>query len=136
MVLDTMIFAYAAFRTPPFWEEAYAVLMKASDVSVPESFFAEFVNVAWLNVRRGALSASAAEAALIDVRHYVANHVPIDDLWLDALRLSVSANHSPYDTLFVALAEREATRLVTYDAKLLTAFPNVALSPAEYLRKS
>ena len=54
-------------------------------------------------------------------------------LWRRALDLPVETDHPPYDTLFVALAEREGTRLVTYDAKLLAAFPNVAVTPADFL---
>jgi predicted nucleic acid-binding protein len=129
-----MIVAYAVFNVQPFLPDVDAVLKRAaSDVAVPESFLAEFVNVAWLYTRKSGISLATAEAALNDALQYVNRRVRIDDLWHDALRLAVSVGHSPYDTLFVALAEREATRLVTYDSKLLTAFPAVAISPADYL---
>jgi predicted nucleic acid-binding protein len=41
----------------------------------------------------------------------------------------MNSNVAAYDTLFVELAVRERTRLVTFDAKLLAAFPNVAVRP-------
>jgi predicted nucleic acid-binding protein len=133
MVIDTMVFAYAALGTTPFRHESLAVLAAASDVAVPESFLAEFVNVAWLNVRAGRIPESAADAALDDVLRYVSRRVPVSDLWHDALRLAFRHSCSPYDMLFVALAEAEGTRLVTFDAKLLQTFPSVAIAPLDYL---
>ena len=41
----------------------------------------------------------------------------------------MNANVAAYDTLFVELAVRERKQLVTFDAKLLAAFPNVAVRP-------
>jgi predicted nucleic acid-binding protein len=133
LVVDTMVFVYAALNVQPFRDDCYAVLTAGPDVIVPESLLAELLNAAWMHVRKSGLSVATAEAALDDALSYVARRVPIDDLWHDGLRLAVAAGHSPYDTLFVALAEREGTQVITYDAKLLTTFPGIAVSPAEYL---
>ncbi len=113
MVIDTMVVAYAVFDVRPFRPEVDAVLAQAREVLVPESFLAELTNVAWMYVKRGGTNLATAEAALDDALRYVDRRVPIDDLWHDALKLAVAANHSPYDTLFIALAERERTKLVT-----------------------
>lgn len=133
MVIDTMVVAYAVFDVRPFRPEVDAVLTRVPEVLVPESFLAELTNVAWMYVKRGGTDLATAGAALDDALRYIDRRVPIDELWQDALRLAVGAGHPPYDTLFVALAEREGTRLVTYDAKLLRAFPAVAMTPADFL---
>jgi predicted nucleic acid-binding protein len=40
------------------------------------------------------------------------------------------SNIAAHDTLFVELAARERKHVVTFDAKLLAAFPNVAVRPS------
>jgi predicted nucleic acid-binding protein len=45
----------------------------------------------------------------------------------------MNSNAAVYDTLFVELAVRERKRLVTFDAKLLAAFPDVAVRPSEVI---
>jgi predicted nucleic acid-binding protein len=41
----------------------------------------------------------------------------------------LNSNAAAYDTLFVELAVRERKPLVTFDAKLLATFPDVAVRP-------
>jgi hypothetical protein len=41
----------------------------------------------------------------------------------------MNSNVAACDTLFVELAVRERKQLATFDARLLTAFPNVAVRP-------
>ena len=135
MGIDTLIFVYTVVNVQPFRDESSAVVTATSEVVAPESLIAELVNAAWMHTRRSGLSLATAEAALDDALRYVSRRVPIDALWHDALRLAVRAGHSPYDTLFVALAEREGTELITYDAKLLAAFPGVAVAPADFLAR-
>jgi len=50
-------------------------------------------------------------------------------LWRGALVRACNSNVAAYDTLFVELAVREQKPLATFDAKLLAAFPDVALRP-------
>lgn len=46
-----------------------------------------------------------------------------------ALTRALNSNLAAYDTLFVELAVRERRPLVTFDAKLLSTFPDVAVRP-------
>jgi predicted nucleic acid-binding protein len=46
-----------------------------------------------------------------------------------ALVRALNANVAAYDTLFVELAVRERKPLVTFDARMLAAFPQVACRP-------
>jgi len=48
---------------------------------------------------------------------------------------ALNANVAACDTLFVELAVREHKPLVTFDAKLLAAFPNVAVRPNALVAK-
>ena len=56
-------------------------------------------------------------------------------LWRGALARALNSNVAAYDTLFVELAVREHTPLVTFDAKLLAAFPDVSVRPSVFAAK-
>ena len=55
--------------------------------------------------------------------------VPTRRLWRGALARALNSDVAAYDTLFVELAVRERRPLVTFDARLLAAFPDVATRP-------
>lgn len=128
-----MVFAYALLGVPEFREESLAVLDASPDILVPDSFRAELVNVVWLWVRQKALPLQVGIEVLLDADALVTQVVPSAALWERALALAVKADHPAYDTLFVALAESADTKLVTYDSKLQTSFPDRVLSPSEFL---
>jgi predicted nucleic acid-binding protein len=79
--------------------------------------------------KRGALRRLSL-AAQLGIRS-----VPIRRLWRGALARAMNSNVAAYDTLFVELAVRERKQLVTFDARLLTAFPNVAVRPSAIVTK-
>ena len=133
MVIDTMIFVYALVDIPQFRDESLSVLDACPDILVPDSFRAEFVNVVWLWVRDRALPFQAGMAALRNADALLTRVESGAELWERALTLSVEANHPAYDTLFVALAESADTRVITYDSRLQRSFPELTLSPSEFL---
>ncbi len=133
MVVDTMVFAYALLGVPRFRDEALAVLTNGDEILVPDSFRAELVNVVWQWIRENQLDLELGIDVLADADALITHAAPTDELWERALELSVAAKHPAYDTLFVALAERENTGLVTYDAKLRKKFQNQTISPSEFL---
>jgi predicted nucleic acid-binding protein len=55
--------------------------------------------------------------------------VPSKTLWRGALERAVQSGVAVDDTLFVELAIREDLPLATFDAKVLAAFPDVAVRP-------
>ena len=67
------------------------------------------------------------------VNEIIDREVRVGTLWERALQLAVSADHPPYDAIFAALAEREGTRVVTYDQRFRLAFPELTMSPTEFL---
>ncbi|MDT7043472.1 type II toxin-antitoxin system VapC family toxin [Candidatus Nitronereus thalassa] len=133
MVVDTMVFAYALLGVPRFRDESLAVLTQVDSVLVPDSFRAELVNVVWQWIREHQQTLEVGMDVLTDADALITYAAPADELWERALELSVEANHPAYDTLCVALAERENTGLITYDTKLRKKFQNQTISPSDFL---
>jgi predicted nucleic acid-binding protein len=123
VVIDTMVLAFALIGKAEHHRRAVAALAEAEDLWAPESISAELVNVLWLWVRHRGVEPTAAVAALRDAEALLTGFVPIRQLWERALELSIGCGHSPYDTLFVALAIQRGTTVLTDDRTLLQRFP-------------
>ena len=133
MVVDTNVFVYALVGASEFRENSLTVLHFPDDLVVPGSFRAEFTNAMWLYTRRGELTIQQCLNAMQYVDEMVDREVGVAVIWERALQLAVRADHPPYDAIFAALAEREGTRVVTYDRRFREAFPDLTVSPAEFL---
>ena len=133
MVVDTMVFAYALIGASEFRDESLAVLHAPEDVLVPDSFRAEFANVLWQYIRQRQPTIQQCLEVMRDADQIVDKEIAAASLWERALQLAVEADHPAYDALFTALAERETTRVVTYDERLRQSFPDLTISPAEFL---
>ena len=118
-----MVVAFALIGQADLHEKSIRFLRDAKDLWAPESLRAELVNVMWLWVRHRGVDPAVAIERLRDVDGLLTGLVPIADLWETALELAVARDHSPYDTLFVALAISQNTKLVTADEALLRRFP-------------
>ena len=99
----------------------------------PANIQAEIVNVLWLAIRNEAFDLEEGLQKLEAANCLINRIVPISNLWRTALLLSTNTDHSPYDTLFVALAEMEDTKLLTYDQQLQNHFSDRAIIPASYI---
>jgi len=62
---------------------------------------------------------------LDDAEALVTRSVPATSPWHRAVEMAVDRRHPVYDTLFVALAEAERTKLVTRDARLRERYPEL-----------
>ncbi len=127
MIIDTMILAYAVLEVPEFGEESVAVLKAVDQITAPASIEAELLNVIWQWGQRGEDTKIAA-AAYHAASRLLNDLIPVETLWPTALELAFSRRHSPYDTLFIAAARLRHTKVVTYDKKLLTLFPDDTLT--------
>jgi predicted nucleic acid-binding protein len=123
VVVDTMVLAFALIGEAELHHRAVEALAAADDLWAPESINAELVNVLWLWVRHRGVEPAAAVEVLRDVEALLTGFVPIRQLWEQALALSIDHGHSPYDTLFVALAIERGTTVLTDDRDLLERFP-------------
>ena len=124
MVIDTMVFAYALLKVEDKYEQALSVLESTEQIIVPDSLFAELGNVVWQWIQFRQLSLDLGLAVLEDAEALVDKIVPSVMVRKIALELSVQKNHPFYDTLFVATAIQEKTKVLTYDRQLAQQFPN------------
>jgi predicted nucleic acid-binding protein len=132
-VVDTNVLAYYAFNTPPFNEEVSSLFSTSFELIAPDSWYAEFLNVVWQAIRFQDISPGYGLELLDEVERLLNWSVPVHSLWREALVVAEENGCSTYDTLFVALAEREHCDLLTYDQQLLTDFPRVAKKPDKVL---
>ncbi len=123
MIVDTMVMAYAMLGVAKFGEESAAALELLDEIIAPASVEAELLNVVWQWASHGENVDNVA-AAYFEASSMWTELIPVESLWPLALDLALTKNHSPYDTLFVAAARVRRTKLVTYDKKLLKAFPS------------
>lgn len=131
-VVDTNVVAYHLLGTHRFAAEAESFLKSAGEIFAPAVWEAEIANVIWMAARTGVLPATEAPARLAFATRLGVFSVSIRTLWQGALMRSLKSGVAVYDTLFVELADREKVPLVTFDRKLLRAFPGVAKQPREF----
>ena len=81
----------------------------------PDLILVECANVAWQRVRTGAVPLAQAEALLAALPRWFDTLTPAGELYEQAFRVAHGLGHPVYDCLYLALAEREETSLVTAD---------------------
>jgi predicted nucleic acid-binding protein len=129
-VVDTNVVAYYLLATEPFVEEVRAFWHRPLDLAAPTLWEAEMANVLWMAARTGVIEKRVALRRLGLAARLGIRSVPIRRLWRGALARALNSNVAAYDTLFVELAARERKPLVTFDVRLLSAFPDVAVRPS------
>ncbi|MCH8068807.1 MAG: type II toxin-antitoxin system VapC family toxin [Candidatus Marinimicrobia bacterium] len=135
LVIDTNILFYYIAKVEPFFKHSHAILEAEVEFVAPDIWRPEFLNALWVASRLGAMDENELINYLPLAANIIDRTVPADRIWTDALQLAVKTGHPPYDTLFVALAQKEKTLLVTFDKKILELFPGIAKRPDEILRK-
>ena len=130
-VIDTNVVAYLLLGTEAFVDEARACLEDVSDPIAPAHWEAELTNVIWMATRTGVLSRDEGLARLGLARRLGIQSVPTATLCQGALLRSVTSAIPVCDTLFVELAARTTTPLLTFDKTVLRAFPDLARRPRD-----
>jgi predicted nucleic acid-binding protein len=133
VVVDTNVVAYYLLGTTPFVDEVQAFWHRPLDLAAPTLWEAEVSNVLWMAARTGVIDRPTALRRLGLAARLGIRSVPTRRLWRGALARAMNSNVAAYDTLFVELAVRERKPLVTFDAKLLAAFPDVAARPQSFV---
>ncbi len=95
-----------------------ADLLLDQELIAPELWMIEAANALWRRVSRGALTAPEAEERLLELSNAPVASIPITDDIFAAAGLSSSMDHPVYDCLYIALAQRENTTLITADTRL------------------
>lgn len=135
-VVDTNVIAYALLPVEPAGSAARAALGRVGRIAVPDVLRAELVNALWQWARYREVASDAALAMLDDADALLDEVVPANTLWADALRLATAHGRSPYETLFVALARRLGTTVITFDQRLKAAFPHDVWLVPEFLART
>jgi predicted nucleic acid-binding protein len=133
VVVDTNVVAYLVLGSSDFGEESRAFWRDADELLAPASWEAELANVVWMAVRTGRVSAAVGILKLQIASRLGINSIAVRALWQGALARAVASDVPAYDTLFVELADREQVPLVTFDRKLLAAYPDIAKRPKDWL---
>jgi predicted nucleic acid-binding protein len=133
VVVDTNVIAYYVLGAADFAEESRTFWRSAGELLAPSSWEAELANVVWMAVRTGGVAAAEGGFKLQLAARLGIHSVAVRALWQGALARAVASDVPVYDTLFVELADREQVPLVTFDRKLLAAYPAVAKRPKELL---
>ena len=97
------------------WAEQLA---EASMVLAPELMLTEVANALWKLQRSGSLAGVDPQPLLADARDLVDQLEPDRELQVEALALACHLDHPVYDCLYLALARREAARILTADQRL------------------
>ena len=99
--------------------EAQALAATRYVLLAPDLIIAECANVAWRRVRDGQISREQAEASLKALPAWFEHLTPAAQLHEAAFSIAHALNHPVYDCLYIALAARDDTPLVTADAALV-----------------
>jgi len=103
-------------------------LLESSDQYVaPDLLFAEVANTIWKKVMRGELSGDDAQRLVNDIESIAVTTVPCRELAADAHALALATGRTVYDAMYLALAIRLKTRLLTADKRLANAVASIAM---------
>jgi len=125
IVVDTNVLAYL-YLPGELTSAAEALLEHDPHWIAPLLWRSEFRNILAGYMRRKSLTLDQAHTVQSEAEGLLAgSEYEVDSLRV--LELVRDSDCSAYDCEFIALAQTLETKLVTMDAKLLKAFPNVAL---------
>ena len=125
IVVDTNVLAYL-YLPGELTSAAEALLEHDPHWIAPLLWRSEFRNILAGYMRRKSLTLDQAHTLQSEAEGLLAgSEYEVDSLRV--LELVRDSDCSAYDCEFIALAQTLETKLVTMDAKLLKAFPNVAL---------
>jgi predicted nucleic acid-binding protein len=132
IVVDTNLIGYLLVQSPRS-QQAEQILQVDPEWIAPWLWRSELRNVLVQYVRAGHLDLKEAQV-LMGRAEAVMRDRDQEVVSRSVLALAEASGCTAYDCEFVEVAQRTDAPLVTVDQQLLTAFPNTAVSPDEYLR--
>jgi len=102
-------------------EAARHLLTLPHEYLAPDLLFAETANTIWKKIRRGELKLEEGRRLVADIGRIAVEAVACRALAEDAHALANATGRTVYDALYVALAVRLETRLITADDRLAAA---------------
>ena len=99
-------------------DAARRLLAATHQYLAPDLLFPEVGNAIWKKVRRGELTAGEGRRLAVDISSIAVETVPTRGLMIDAHALAITTGLTVYDAMYLALAVRLKTALVTADDRL------------------
>jgi predicted nucleic acid-binding protein len=113
------------FLTERWSEQARQLLDEPVGLVAPDLLFAEVGNAVWKRVRMRQLPAPLARRLVADIASIAVRPVASRTLLKDAMGVAVSAGITVYDAMYLVLAVRLRTQLVTADGRLRAAVSGI-----------
>lgn len=133
IVADTNTIAYLYLPTE-HTDDVVSLLKKDSHWVAPLLWRSEFRSVLAQYVKKRIVDLQTAMAMQAQAeRHLADNEYTVSSM--DVLSLASETGCSAYDCEFISLAQSLNLKLVTGDKKLVRSFPEIALTPQDYLRR-
>ena len=131
IVVDTNLIAYLLI-TGEHTQRAEAVKLKDPEWVAPLLWRSEFRNLLLLYIRQETFDLNHAISLLKNAEEIMQKQeYTISSM--NVMKLATSSGCSAYDCEFVALAQDLSVPLVTSDRKVLTAFPETAVSLEDFV---
>lgn len=89
------------------------------ELIAPSLWLLEAANALWRRALRGDITTAEAQERLIELFNAPVTTVPLEEDVLAATRLAAELAHPVYDCLYLALAIREGTHVVTADRRFV-----------------
>jgi predicted nucleic acid-binding protein len=105
---------------------------KEKDWLAPILWRSEFRNVLKKYLRANIIDHSLAQHAMAKILETIGKNEFVIDSY-KVIQLLTESTISAYDAEYVALAQETGCRLVTFDKKLISLFPDVAVHPDDFL---
>ena len=128
LVVDASV-ALKWFVEEPGSTPARRLLAGQEPLIAPDLLIAEVFNAAWRLLRRGELAATQHDVIVARLADIFAELVPLLPIASAAASIGRILDHPIYDCLYIALAERTGTRMVTADRRLLARVADTRWQP-------
>ena len=133
IVVDTNVIAYL-FIVGDKTSDAKNVFLKDSDWISPMLWRSEFRNILALYLHQKYMTLEQA-IQLTQEAELLMRGKELEVFSSEVLELAANSNCSAYDCEFVSIAKRMGVALVTSDKKILSEFPQIAVSMEEFISK-
>ena len=111
-------------------EAAQRLLRLSHEYFAPDLLFAETANTVWKKIRRGELSVERGQQLVEDLVRVAVEAIPCGVLAEDAHALANVTGRTVYDSMYLALAIRLETRMITADERLVAALATFPMAAA------
>ena len=127
-VVDASV-AAAAFFQETHSDAARGLLSSGRALHAPDLIWAELANVIWKRYRLSEIDEAEASDLLADTLALPLRITPADELLEAALELAMRTGRTVYDCLYLALAVKTDTPMITANRRLVRALAAGPLKP-------